>query len=259
MKNINKKISMSFVAFFIMVIINTLGAFGYINGLSQREVSNEFDTMITPAGFTFSIWGVIYSLLLITLVVAFLNRNRSYYKKLIEQISFWFVLSCVFNIVWNVVFAYRMIALSFVMILGLLFTLVAILRNLQLLGDNSKWLPALSFGLYGGWIFIASFVNFSAFLVSIDFNYFGSTELVFSIAVVVLATLLAIGMVRYHRNAIFPLSIAWAYFGGMMELKKTGDMSMLSTSLLITMVLMLAVCAYTMYQNRALIGNARTR
>ncbi|MDO5095125.1 MAG: hypothetical protein Q4D65_01090 [Peptostreptococcaceae bacterium] len=254
MNNINKKISMSFVAYFIMVIINTLGAFGFINGLSQKEVSNEFDTMITPAGFTFSIWGVIYSLLLITLVVAFVNRDKTYYKNFIERISFWFVLSCVFNILWNVVFAYRMIALSLLMILGLLFTLVAILRNLQALRDNSKWVPALSFGLYAGWIFIASFVNFSAFLVSIDFNYFGSTELVFSIAVVVVASLLAIGMVRYHQNAIFPLAIAWAYFGGMMELKKTGDMSMLGTLLLITMAVMIVVSAYMLYKNRALIG-----
>lgn len=31
-----------------------------INGMTQKDISDQFFTAITPAGFTFSIWSVIY-------------------------------------------------------------------------------------------------------------------------------------------------------------------------------------------------------
>ncbi|WP_373471495.1 hypothetical protein [Carnobacterium alterfunditum] len=43
----------------ITLIINGMGAFGLINGLSQKEVSDMYPTLITPAPSTFSIWSVI--------------------------------------------------------------------------------------------------------------------------------------------------------------------------------------------------------
>ncbi|NCC17160.1 MAG: tryptophan-rich sensory protein, partial [Clostridia bacterium] len=58
-------------ALFLMVTlgINTLGALGIINGLSQKEVSDMFPTLITPSPSTFSIWSVIYSLLIASVLV----------------------------------------------------------------------------------------------------------------------------------------------------------------------------------------------
>lgn len=45
--------------------VNFLGGSGRINGMSQAAVSDKYNTLITPAGYTFSIWGIIYSLLLV--------------------------------------------------------------------------------------------------------------------------------------------------------------------------------------------------
>lgn len=49
----------------IITVIITLLATSYIsllplNGVSQADVSNKFPTLLTPAPFTFSIWGLIY-------------------------------------------------------------------------------------------------------------------------------------------------------------------------------------------------------
>ncbi len=49
--------------FFLTLIINAFGAFGLINGFSQNEVSDMYQTLITPAPSTFSIWSVLYLLL----------------------------------------------------------------------------------------------------------------------------------------------------------------------------------------------------
>ncbi len=45
----------------VTLVINTLGAIGFINGLSQKEISDRYLTLITPSPATFSIWSVIYS------------------------------------------------------------------------------------------------------------------------------------------------------------------------------------------------------
>ena len=55
-----------FLAFGAMIFINFLGASGFFNGMSQAAISDHYPTLITPAGFTFSIWGIIYSLLIYT-------------------------------------------------------------------------------------------------------------------------------------------------------------------------------------------------
>ena len=44
--------------FMITLVVNVLGAFGFINGLSQKEISDKYLTLITPAPSTFSIWSI---------------------------------------------------------------------------------------------------------------------------------------------------------------------------------------------------------
>ncbi|MER2063917.1 MAG: hypothetical protein ABS873_04650 [Alkalibacterium sp.] len=53
----------------LTLIINAMGAFGWINDMSQQEVSDMYPTLITPAPSTFSIWSVIYTLLIISIIV----------------------------------------------------------------------------------------------------------------------------------------------------------------------------------------------
>ena len=65
--------------FFVMtLIINTLGATGWINGMTQKDISDRFLTLITPAPSTFSIWSVIYSLLLASLIVMIIKKEDPY-------------------------------------------------------------------------------------------------------------------------------------------------------------------------------------
>jgi TctA family transporter len=89
-------------ALFLMVTlgINTLGALGIINGLSQKEVSDMFPTLITPSPSTFSIWSVIYSLLIASVLVMIIKKKDSYYHQAINRLPVLFPLSCIFNIAW---------------------------------------------------------------------------------------------------------------------------------------------------------------
>ena len=73
--------------FVVTLLVNALGALGFINGLSQKDVSDMFETLITPSPATFSIWGVIYALLLLTVIVMLVKRDHPYDKKTINQIT----------------------------------------------------------------------------------------------------------------------------------------------------------------------------
>ena len=74
----------------VTLVINTLGAVGLINGLTQKQISNRYLTLITPSPFTFSIWSVIYILLLISVIVMIVRKNDSYYQNAIDKISLLF-------------------------------------------------------------------------------------------------------------------------------------------------------------------------
>lgn len=68
--------------FFLLVtlVINIFGASGLINGLTQKQISDMYVTLITPSPATFSIWGVIYSLLLISTIVMIVKQDDPYYR-----------------------------------------------------------------------------------------------------------------------------------------------------------------------------------
>lgn len=52
------------VTYLIMVIVNALANILPINGIDTGAISDSYPNLFAPAGLTFSIWGVIYLLLL---------------------------------------------------------------------------------------------------------------------------------------------------------------------------------------------------
>jgi hypothetical protein len=51
------------LTYIYMVGMNALATTLPLNGQSTNEISDRYDTLFAPIGFTFSIWGVIYLLL----------------------------------------------------------------------------------------------------------------------------------------------------------------------------------------------------
>lgn len=252
MKNNVTKINLSIILYLCMILVNTLAAFGFINSMSQRAVSAKYNTLITPAGFTFSIWGVIYLLLLVTLLIARMKVNEDYYKKLVEQTSAWFWVSCIANILWNVAFSYGQIHLSFLLIVVIHIGLSAILRKLLQIHQKGKVLAPLSFAIYGGWIHIASFVNFYAFLISIDqikVNLQGSVEIYLSYALIIGVLITVVLAMRMNKNAAFTLPIIWALFGIFSKLRSMQDGSGLINLMLIAMALLAVITVIRFVKN----------
>lgn len=192
--------------FFIATLaINTLGAIGIINGLSQKQISDMYVTLITPSPSTFSIWSVIYLLLLISVVMMIVKKDDPYYQSAVEEITLLFRISCILNIAWIVAFSFVQIELSVLFILGFVVTLSLICQKLFKIQDKKRWLLPLSFGIYTGWLFIATVVNIAAALVKLKWNGFGIANDIWAIIILIVAVVLIILVLSRIRNAAFPL------------------------------------------------------
>ena len=250
--NRTKKSYINAVLLVITLMINFMGAIGLINGTSQKEVSDRYFTLITPAPITFSIWSVIYPLLIISIIVMIVKKNDSYYQKAVDEISELFWISCLMNIAWIISFSYLQIGTSVIFILLLLITLLLILQRVTKIHDGKHFLLPLTFGLYGGWLFIATIVNIAAWLVNIEWNGFGIPNMIWAISILIIAVALVYTILSTNKNAVFPLPVAWAYLGIYLSLKSLnyrGEYDILQFVSLAGMIVLIGMSAIQFYRN----------
>lgn len=241
---------LNLVLLIVTLGVNFMGATGMINGSSQSEISGRYQTLITPAGFAFSIWSVIYTLLLISLIMMIAKSEDRYYASVIEGISPLFWLTLVFNMLWIVTFSYLQLGISTIFIFGYVLTLAVILRKLLQLNHERHWLIPLSFGLITGWLFIATVVNVAAYLVQIEWNGFGIASDIWAAIILSISVILALLVLLRVKNAAFPLSIAWAYWGIFQELQTVDQYPTLEVISLAGMAVLLALAVYMFFRNK---------
>lgn len=205
---------LNLLLFFIVVVVNYLTATGKIPGLSpQREVSNLYDTPITPAGFAFSIWGLIYLLLFVVIVyMIHLSSDRSHRSDIVNEITRPLLGIFVFNVVWNIVFGMKWIGISFLMIIGYWISLIFIGTALSRSRIRLNPIFPVAFGIHTGWITIASVVNLYAFFVKLQWGIADRPQVWMTIGIVLAVVLVAVLQV-FLRNAVLPFATAWALFG----------------------------------------------
>lgn len=207
------KLALSNLIVLILVFIfNFLTGTGLINDLSQADISAMYPTKITPAGFAFSIWALIYTLVFISVVWMLYKYKDKEMDKIIQAISGWFILSSLANILWTVTFSYLKLPLSTLLIAVLLISLVMILMNLSKLNFKLKAIFPLSFGLYAGWVMIATVVNIAASLVQVGWNGFGISEVMWANIILIVGLVIVFFVTFKTTNVIIPLPLAWAYF-----------------------------------------------
>lgn len=206
----------STVMFIITIIINYVGNTG-IFGYTQKEISDMYRNFMTPEPFAFSIWGIIYALIAAFLIYQFYISSKSRYSpQVLDKLNIYFILTCVFNILWNITWLSNRIAISTVLIF--IFTIILGLINTHILkmprNIYSKLIP-IAFATYFGWLTVATVTNVSAYLVSIKWDMFGINEHIITCLVYIVIGLLAGLIISRIRNPIYNLPIIWAFVGVM--------------------------------------------
>lgn len=237
------KLAFSNLIMLILVFVfNFLTGTGKINGLSQADISAMFPTKITPAGFAFSIWGLIYTLVLITVLWMLYKHKDEEMSQVIQGVGWWFNISALANILWTITFSYLKLPLSTLLIALLLVSLILILLNLSKLNLKLKSIFPLAFGLYAGWVMIATVVNIAASLVQVGWGGFGLSETMWANIILIVALAIVFFVTYRTTNVIIPLPVVWAYFA----IFKAED----SIVALVGMILLLGISIYQLYMNK---------
>jgi translocator protein len=146
-----KRLLLNILAFALVILMNTLAVTLPLNNQSTSEISNRLDILLTPAGYVFSIWSLIY-LLLAVWVIRQIPKSRRILP-LYQNTSGLFILSCLLNSGWILVWHYNFFLVSVFVMIGLFLTLAALYRALKQTGPT---LPDIApFSIYIGWISIA--------------------------------------------------------------------------------------------------------
>lgn len=211
--------------FFLGVIaVNILSVTLPLGGNTTGEISDKYHTYLTPAGYAFSIWSLIYVLLAGFIVYQLRSYTGS--RDSVRSIGIWFVLSCVFNMGWLFLWHYLYIELSVAAMVLLLITLIVIYRKTRSITSpttGEKFLVKLPFSIYLGWISVATIVNVSTVLEKNDWNGFGLSDTSWAVIMLCVGALLAIAVSFPYRDFIFPLVFSWAFLAIALEHRDTGN------------------------------------
>lgn len=105
---------------------------GWLNGVTVSEVSGQYQTLLTPAGYAFSIWSLIYLLLIGFLGYQWKSHAEGNAIHSLEPAGIWFALANVFNTLWIVAWVNAWIGLALLLIIGLFICLFQLVLRLRL-------------------------------------------------------------------------------------------------------------------------------
>jgi benzodiazapine receptor len=246
------------IAFVAMIAVNALAILLPLNGKTTKELSDKYFSDLTPAAYTFSVWNVIYLLLLgFVLRVAFAKKESADFNGLIDKIINWFSLSCVLNGAWIVAWHFEKIGMSMLIMLALLFVLVKIYTTIQAtylqeskLNNFTFYFP---FSVYLAWICAAAIADFAAFLVSIHWKQpsFGNIEWAGIMLFIVL--LVALVFVFTFKDKLFAITILWAFAGiGVQQYQRNNTFNVVLEVDIICFVLLLAALLSSVRQMKTM-------
>ncbi len=197
----------------LTITINALANILPINGYNTGELSDMYPNLFVPAGITFSIWALIFIMLIVfSLVYIYLQfRLKKKHHKLLSL----FILTNVLNISWILAWHYLMVLLSVVIMIFLLITLIFLYYETNKYNYNLGYRIFVkgTVSIYLGWISIATIANITAYLVSINWSGWGIPELIWIIIMLLVGLVLTLAFTYYQRNLLYNLVIIWAYAG----------------------------------------------
>lgn len=181
-------------------------------GMTNADVSAKFPTLITPAGYAFSIWGVIY----LTLVVFGIHQvRRGKEVRFYNLIWPYFMVNAAANSFWLVAFQNEWFLASLILMFVLLGSLIGMFqifyRLKRALSTTHRYFFHVPFGIYFGWVSVASIVNVAVALKAWDLPFFAGSEEVWATLMLIAGFLLAAAVLVTRKDYIYALTFVWAY------------------------------------------------
>lgn len=226
----NDKLRQFLVVFSVvtMIVMNYLSNARAFGGLTNGEVSDKYHTLITPAGYAFAIWGLIFMGLLAFAIYQALPSQRT--NPRFRAVGWLVVLNTLCNAIWSPLFNNERIGVALIVILVMLFSVAIIEQRLLTrvpaasvapdldatlpefpASPAETWLAQIPFSIYFGWLTVATILNVAVYLKATEFSLLGLPEQTWAIAVLIVGLVVGAWIFNRYRSVAYILVFAWAY------------------------------------------------
>lgn len=227
-----KKLGIIYLVSFVLMILAN-----YLSGSNVGNIADQNESFIQPAGYVFSIWGLIYILLFIWIIRLFFTQYEGVY----ERVNYWLVGNFLLNAIWIIVFTQEWLLVSNIIIIGLLITLIVIYKKMTRV--QGHWFDRFPFSIYLGWVTVATIVNIVTWVVGSGVEeLLGLNEYNWTLILLIIATALAVWIAVKHLDWVYPLVFVWAFSGIIVE--NDTDLMLLMVVSALGIVVQLATSLY---------------
>jgi benzodiazapine receptor len=228
------------IAAFGTVIFNIVANALPLNDLDTGEISDRFQILFVPAGYVFSIWGLIYLGLIAYAIYQVLPAQRE--NPHLRSIGYLFILSCLANVAWLFLWHYEIFEYTLIAMVVLLLSLIVIYLRLDIgrspVSSGEKWAVHIPFSIYLGWITVATIANATQLLYYLGWNGWGISPELWAVIMLAAGVVISAIMSFTRADIAYSLVLVWAYIG--IAVKQTGN-SLVTTSALIGAGLILVI------------------
>jgi len=224
-----------------VIAFNWIAATGRLGGVDTADVSDKYSTLVTPAGYAFSIWSLIYVGLLAFTIFQLLPANVTRFRAFRSL----YIFTCALNCGWLYFWHQEQIVICFAIIVALCINLLVInylLRDPETLAD--VWIVKAPFGIYFGWVIAATFVNFAIMLKYLRVGLSQSAETILAVVLILILAGIAIAVRVALTNYFFPLAIAWALTA--IAVKQSGQTSIVVAAAVGVIACLIASLSFVM-------------
>ena len=197
-----------------VIVVNIIATTLPLNGLDTGEISDRFLIYFVPDGYVFSIWGLIYMGLIAFAIYQALPKNRD--AEWLKKITPLYLVGNGANIVWLFLWHYEQFLVTWIAMLAILGSLLAITSILYKTSDESggfRWFVKAPFSLYVGWISVATVANLSQVLYFVNWGGLGIAPEIWAVIMLIVAAAIATLMLFLRRDNIYVAVFVWAYVG----------------------------------------------
>lgn len=198
-----------------VIVVNGLANALPLNGQTTGEISDRFEVYFVPAGYVFSIWGLIYLGLILFSVYQALPSQRD--NPRLRRIGYLYALSGVANVAWLFLWHYEQFVWTIVAMLVLLVSLIAIYLRLEIgrtrVSAAETWLVRVPFSIYLGWVTVATIANATQLLDYLGWNGWGIAPEWWAVIMLAAATLITLAVSFTRGDIAYVLVIVWAFAG----------------------------------------------
>jgi hypothetical protein len=215
MKKVNRNQIITILVTLLTITMNVLANALPLNGQDTGEISDRFDIYFVPAGYVFSIWGLIYLGLIAFTIYQTLPPQKE--NELLKKIYPAYWIGSIANVVWLFLWHYNIFSLTFVAMLILLASLLYIYVQISKTGSglvrSQNWFVKLPFSIYLGWISVATIANLTQVLFYFEWGGWGISPAIWAVIMLSIATVLGLLMLWREKDIAYTLVLVWAFIG----------------------------------------------